>query len=589
MNCSKQFFQFPATVRPSRKADSQNPARQGHLFARLLSVVCLLSLSATLQAQEKIGADVNGIAAYDESGWSVTLSSDGQRLAVGARTHDGAGIDSGHVRVYQWSLTNWDQLGDDIDGEAAYDESGYSVSLSADGNRLAIGAPGNDGNGFDSGHVRVYQYSNGSWTQLGNDIDGEAAYDGSGSSVTLSRYGNRVAIGAPGNDANGFDSGHVRVYELTGANWLKLGDDIDGEAAYDGSGTSVSLASDGGLLAIGADGNDGTGIDAGHVRVYQLAGQAWLQRGDDIDGEAYGDHFGSSVSLSRSGNRLTIGAPFNINGNGTAAGHVRVFEILGTIWTQLGNDIDGEADYDESGSSVSLSADGNRLVIGAHRNDGGGLNSGHARVYQWSNEAWTQLGVDIDGEAPEDASGNSVSLASNGDQVAIGANLNDDNGPDSGHARVYDLSMFNIFKINPGLNDAWYYPATDGQGFFITVFPDLEIITLAWFTYDTELPPEDAQANLGDAGHRWLTASGPINGDHVLMNIEMTSGGIFDTPTDIKRTEPPGSDGTILLTFHSCNSGVVEYDIPSINQKGTVPIQRVAGDNIVLCEALGTD
>jgi len=142
------------------------------------------------------------------------------------------------------------------------------------------------------------------------------------------------------------------------------------------------------------------------------------------------------------------------------------------------------------------------------------------------------------------------------------------------------------FLINAGLNDAWYNPATDGQGFFITVFPDLDVVLLAWFTYDTELPAEEATANLGDPGHRWLLAVGPIEGNQTMMEVEMTFGGLFDTATAIERTDPPGSDGTIILTFDSCNSGTVEYDIASINQQGTVPIQRVAKDNIVLCEAL---
>ena len=148
------------------------------------------------------------------------------------------------------------------------------------------------------------------------------------------------------------------------------------------------------------------------------------------------------------------------------------------------------------------------------------------------------------------------------------------------------MATVNPSKINPGLNDAWYNPETSGQGFFITVFPDLSAVSLAWFTYDTELPPIDATANLGDPGHRWLTAAGPIEGNQVLMNIVMTSGGIFDSASDIIRTDPPSSDGTILLTFDGCNSGTVEYDIPSINRQGIVPIQRVAGDNIALCEAL---
>jgi hypothetical protein len=96
-------------------------------------------------------------------------------------------------------------------------------------------------------------------------------------------------------------------------------------------------------------------------------------------------------------------------------------------------------------------------------------------------------------------------------------------------------------------------------------------------------------ANLGDPGHRWLTAAGPIDGNKSVMEVEMTSGGLFDAASIIERTDPPGSDGTIILTFDSCNSGTVEYDIPSINQQGLIPITRVANDNIVICEALSTD
>jgi hypothetical protein len=48
------------------------------------------------------------------------------------------------MRVYQTdanSESGWMQLGDDINGEAAYDNSGYSVSLLLDGNMVAIGSP----------------------------------------------------------------------------------------------------------------------------------------------------------------------------------------------------------------------------------------------------------------------------------------------------------------------------------------------------------------------------------------------------------------------------------------------------------------
>ena len=109
----------------------------------------------------------------------------------------------------------------DIDGEAAGDQSGFSVALSSDGTRVAIGAPCNDGNGSSAGHVRVYEYSGGGWAQLGTDIDGEAADDQSGFSVALSSDGTRVAIGALLNDGNGSSAGHVRVYEYSGMLGLK--------------------------------------------------------------------------------------------------------------------------------------------------------------------------------------------------------------------------------------------------------------------------------------------------------------------------------------------------------------------------------
>jgi len=138
------------------------------------------------------------------------------------------------------------------------------------------------------------------------------------------------------------------------------------------------------------------------------------------------------------------------------------------------------------------------------------------------------------------------------------------------------------FQMNPGLNDAWFNPLTDGQGFFITVFPDLGVVLLAWFTYDTMLPAADATANLGDPGHRWITAIGPIQGNRAVLDIEVASGGLFDDPAIVDRA----IDGSITLSFTDCNNGTVAYDIPSIARQGSVPIERVAQDNAALCETL---
>ncbi len=402
----------------------------------LLAGILLLGVTSA-QAHNQLGADIDGEAAVDWSGDSVSLSSDGSRVAIGAPYNDGAGSDAGHVRIYEFGGVSWTQLGADIDGEAAGDNSGYGVSLSSDGSRVAIGAVYNDGAGNSAGHVRIYEFGSGSWTQLGADIDGEAAGDASGWSVSLSSDGSRVAIGAVYNDGTGTDAGHVRIYEFGGASWTQLGADIDGEAAGDGSGYSVSLSSDGSRVAIGAWRIDGAGTDAGHVRIYEIGGASWTQLGADIDGEAAGDQSGWSVSLSSDGSRVAIGA-LNNDGAGSNAGHVRIYEFGGGSWTQLGADIDGEAAGEYSGCSVSLSSDGSRVAIGAPFNDGAGTDAGHVRIYEFGGASWTQFGTDIDGEAAGDYSGTSVSLSSDGTRIAIGAHQNDDAGFNSGHVRIYE-------------------------------------------------------------------------------------------------------------------------------------------------------
>lgn len=383
----------------------------------------------------QVGLDIDGEAAGDESGSAVSMSSDGTRVAIGATLNGGAGTSAGHVRVYGWNGSAWVQLGTDIDGDAASDYAGYSVSLSGDGSTVAVGSW--IANSL-KGEARVFSWDGSDWNQLGNDLVGETSQDFFGTSVALSSDGSRVAIGATGDDDNGSNSGHVRVYDWDGSAWSQVGSDLDGEAAGDQSGASVSLSSDGSRLAIGAEQNDGAGAASGHVRVYEWGGAAWSRLGADIDGEAPGDQSGASVTLSSDGSRIAIGAWGN-DGNGSASGHVRVYDWDGSAWTQAGDDIDGEAGNDQLGRSVSLSSDGSRLAVGARANDGNGIGSGHARLFDWDGSSWVQLGGDIDGEAAGDESGWAVSLASDGSRLAIGAPKNDGTGTSAGHVRVYGL------------------------------------------------------------------------------------------------------------------------------------------------------
>jgi len=141
------------------------------------------------------------------------------------------------------------------------------------------------------------------------------------------------------------------------------------------------------------------------------------------------------------------------------------------------------------------------------------------------------------------------------------------------------------FQINAGLNDAWYNPATSGQGLLMAVFPVRKEMFVAWFTYDTERPPQDVTAQLGEPGHRWLTAQGSYDGNMADLTLYVTSGGVFDAAQPAASTDLAG-DGSMQIEFTDCNEALVTYEITSAARSGQFPITRIVPDNVPLCESL---
>jgi hypothetical protein len=417
----------------------------------LIAFFSLAIVPQTSFAQwNQLGIDIDGDTAGDLSGVSISMP-DSNTIAIGAIGNDSAGVDAGQVRIFRWTGTAWVKKGNDLYGEAAGDNFGRSVSM-PDSNTIAVGADLNDGTGVDAGHVRVFSWTGNAWVQKGGDIDGEAAGDWSGWSVSMPNP-DFIAIGAKQNAVNGQNSGHVRIYRWTGSAWVQKGTDIDSEAGNDWFGHSVSMP-DTFTVAIGAPLNDGNGSESGHVRVYRWSGSNWVQKGSDLDGEAAFDNSGWSVSMPQN-DVLAIGARFN-SGNGFRSGHVRVYEWSGTAWVQKGVDIDGPGVTDRFGIAVSMS-DSNTMAIGAINKPGSGTQTGHVRVYEWTNNAWTQKGGIMDGEAAADEAGSAVSMP-NANTVAFGALFNDGNGPDAGHVRVFRYSITSALDENTKEQKLSFYP-----------------------------------------------------------------------------------------------------------------------------------
>jgi len=275
----------------------------------------------------------------------------------------------------------WKEQGSAIVGDNYTSDSlGYSVALSADAKTLVVGAPGFWGNSYREGHVKVYRSDedSGNWTQLGQTIYGNATGDSFGCSVDISADGSTILLGSPQYSANYDRPGYVRVYSLTiddeagASTWKQIGLDIFGEAIGDQFGLSVSISGDGKTLAVGADSNDAiNGENSGHVRIYRLEndGVSWEKVGDDIVGEVAGDLLGHSVSLSANGSIVETGAISGASNpfNGVRTGQVKVFRIdsAGSSWEQLGQSIYGDNVNDVFGWSVDISPDGYTLAIGS--------------------------------------------------------------------------------------------------------------------------------------------------------------------------------------------------------------------------------
>ena len=396
-----------------------------------------LVLACSSFAQTQVGVDINGEAASDQSGFAVATNQNGSVVIIGAPRNDGNGADSGHVRIYRNLSGTWTQWGADINGDAADDRFGSSVAISSNGSTIVVGAPLWSAN--NNGRVKVFTNTSGNWVQVGSSIGGSGNNAAAGSSVAVSSDGSIVAIGSPTFSTGATNRGAVQVYQNVSGTWTQIGGIIQGSGVELRLGSSVALSSDGTVLAVGATGN-GTSAYPGRVKIFRNISGVWTQVGVDLIGTANGDAFGQGLSLSSDGNTVAIGAPYN-SSNGFWKGHVKVYANNSGTWTQVGATIQGEANDNQSGFSVSLSGNGSVLAIGASGNSNtNGAYSGHVRLYRNNGGIWSQIGTDIDGEAANDGSGSSVSISSDGNYLAVGAYQNSGNGSNSGHTRVFNLN-----------------------------------------------------------------------------------------------------------------------------------------------------
>jgi len=142
--------------------------------------------------------------------------------------------------------------------------------------------------------------------------------------------------------------------------------------------------------------------------------------------------------------------------------------------------------------------------------------------------------------------------------------------------------------LNAGMNGSWYNEETSGQGILIDVFADIPLVFLAWFTFDVEPAPAGATATIGDPNHRWLTGQGTFRGNEAVLDMTLTTGGLFNNPTEVTNSNH-NSYGRIVLTYNpDCRTGTMEYEFFSQGLSGTIAIERIVDSNVALCLELDT-
>ena len=413
----------------------------------------------------------NDGATYDYFGRSVSI--DGDTVVIGSYFDDDHGSGSGSAYVFTrntaGNLTSgWTQRAKLTAADAgAADRFGLSVAL--DGDTVVIGSYLDNDNGNDSGSAYVFTRNTAGnltsgWTQRAKLTANDAAtYDHFGRSVSID--GDTIVVGSYLDDDNGYNSGSAYVYTRNTAGnltsgWTQVAKLTAGDGAQDDKfGQSVAISGD--TVVIGSYLDDDKGTASGSAYVFNTA-KTWVQVGGDLDGEAAYDLFGGStlpaksICMSDDGRRAAVGALFN-DGVGSSAGHVRVYEESNNSWSQLGGDLDAWAAYVQFGSCVAMDANGARVAIGARSANS---NKGEVRVYQYDASktvanangpiGWNKIGQDITNTNSYRMS--TVALNSDGTKLAVG---HEDGGSNTNPVYYYEWNTSTnvwdlIGQLTPG-------------------------------------------------------------------------------------------------------------------------------------------
>ena len=414
-------------------------------------------------------------ASGDAFGFYVSI--DGNTAVVGAYFDDfdnaTTSTATGAVYVYSFDGSLWN-LSQKLYATQRNQNANFGHSVVIKGNRILIGATGDDGDINNSGAAYIFDYDGSQWLQTAKLTASDGNSFGKfGFSTSLSM--DRAVVGGYGDNEFGNNSGAAYVYDLIGGNWTQSSIIRAPDAAADHNfGYTVSIEQD--LLFVSAPRGTGNTPLSGAVYVFEKPGSSWQFTQKLVPNVTNHTLFGNSLSLS--GNRVLIGSP------NEGFGVAYVFELFAGTWdftAKLQPNTITTGDI----FAYSVSLDGDRALIGAEGHTENGIPSGSAFLFDYNGSNWIQSEIITPANpSPQDLIGRNVSIS--GDLALLGSHTDNDRGTYSGSAYVFSIaSKFSIGGTVTGLIQGNELVIQNNAG------DDLIIYSDGSFTFPTQLNSGD--------------------------------------------------------------------------------------------------